>query len=344
VTRSRRARVLANLAVALVAVVAALLLAEVAVRIFFPHARDHVVPAGLFEIDEHAGWKLRPGRAGVHRSRYFEVEYRVNHLGFRDPERDPVKRPGARRWLVYGDSQVFGWGLPAGERFTDVLEERLAGTEVWNLAVPGYGLDQQVIAYETWGIPYDADEVVFLVTPSTLSRNRFDRLFRKPKPRFRLDAGGELRLDPVPPGSRSFLDALYRLLSPFHLPYFIEGRLQRRQQAAAGEGQHPVTQESQLDALARQILLRARESADRAGQRMRILANFQDEASWEAVRAFAAEHGIPLLEITMERGDDRLTFGPHDRHWNAEANRVIAGQILDKIAGGPQEPPAGSRR
>jgi hypothetical protein len=30
---------------------------------------------------------------------------------------------------------MFGWGVPQAERFSDILEERIVGLEVWNRAV-----------------------------------------------------------------------------------------------------------------------------------------------------------------------------------------------------------------
>ncbi len=44
----------------------ALLFAEGFVRVFYPYSRDHVVPGGLFEIDDYLGWKFTEAQIGGH--------------------------------------------------------------------------------------------------------------------------------------------------------------------------------------------------------------------------------------------------------------------------------------
>ena len=65
-------------------------IAEGLVRLFAPYSRDHVVPAGMFAIDSALGWRLKPGTVSRHHTRYFDAEYRVNSLGFRDRPRQEI--------------------------------------------------------------------------------------------------------------------------------------------------------------------------------------------------------------------------------------------------------------
>jgi hypothetical protein len=139
----------------------ALLLAEGFVRVFYPYSRDHVIPGGLFEIDNYLGWKLQAGKNAIHHSRYFDVVYSINALGYRDKPRNPSKDENIYRILLYGDSQVFGWGVPEDQRFSNVVEDQKQSLEIWNLAVPGYGVDQQILSYEKRGKSFSADEVIF---------------------------------------------------------------------------------------------------------------------------------------------------------------------------------------
>lgn len=340
---SRWARRLANLGLVLAGSIVALVTAEVAVRMFAPHARDHVVPSGMFEIDRELGWALAANWSGVHRSRYFEAEYRSNQLGFRDNERGIGRSRGRYRIVVYGDSQVFGWGLSPEERFTNILETRLGELELWNVAVPGYGLGQEVIVYETRGFEYRADEVAFFVNPLTLHRIPFDYIFRKPKPRFRLDDAEQLLLDPVDTRFRMTSDLLYRLLSPFYLPYFVEGQLARLRDRAP-EARRTAPAPRRLDEVARRILLRAKAQAAENGQRMSMLTDFGPDGFPE-LWDFAEANEIGLLRIELDPTDANLRFGPLDRHWNAHANRLIAEQLQSQIRDRLEpRPPASDER
>lgn len=325
--RPRATRILAQAALLLGSCLVALAGAELAVRVLDPHARDHVLPAGLLEMDARLGWRLASSRVGVHRSRYFEVEYRSNEQGFRDVEREPVGRPAVRRVLVYGDSQVFGWGVARERRFTDVLEARTDRVEFWNLGVPGYGLGQQVLAYESSGAALDTDEVAFLVSRWTLLRLPYRTLFRKPKPRFRLDDAGGLRLDPVDADARVLSSRLYALLSPLYLPYFVDRRIRQLRRPQTAEPPSTLPRELPHRELAEQVLLRARRVARSHGHRVTLLADLSDPAAVTHLERFAAHHGMEVLRIALDPADDGLVFGPRDPHWTEEAHRRIAAQL-----------------
>jgi hypothetical protein len=312
-------RIAAGLALAVAGAGLALALAEGLTRWLAPHVRDHVVPGGLFEADPLLGWKLRPGARAVHHTRAFQVEYAINADGFRDRPRPHPKAPGTRRVLLYGDSQVFGWGVSAAARFSDLTEARLGGVELCNLAVPGYGLDQQLLAYERDGDRWAADEVVLFVSPLTLRRTHHETMYQKPKPRFVLDRRGQLTLRPLPP-SRT-LDWFYPLLSHLYVPYLVE-----RWQLAAdpppratGAPAPPVA-----DRLAAAVLARASARAAQRGHRLTVLL------SGRPARAVRGETGVPgtvFLEIALPAGVD-LRLSAHDPHWNARAHALVAAQLV----------------
>ena len=158
-------------------------------RVFAPHSRDQALPGRLFEIDEQLGWKLKANRKVTHRTRYFDVTYITNESGFRDRMRGGSADGGSAggsgyRVLLYGDSQAFGWGVPEDERFSNLLERSLPSLEVWNRAIPAYGLDQQILSYEHSDVATNADEVIFFVSEATLDRSHHDVMYGKPKPMF----------------------------------------------------------------------------------------------------------------------------------------------------------------
>jgi hypothetical protein len=312
-----------------------LLAAEGLVRVFFPDSREHVVPGGLFVIDGDLGWRLRPGASATHRSRYFRVVYSINPMGYRDPPRNVAKDPARRRILLHGDSQVFGWGLEEGQRFSALIERRSPSLEVWNQAVPGYGLDQQVLAYELHGQLPAVDEVLLFVSEATLSRIHFDRIYQKRKPRFTLDRSGVLQLESGSSGSPVWSALLYRVLSPLHLPYFVERRLAILRSARAGPAgaRHGTARGTrELDPLARALIERAGGVARQRGHELAVLAVLPDPAA-AALGRLCAETGIGFLAIELPReGSRALVFGEHDAHWNAGTHEWIAEQLAPRLS------------
>src|SRR4030067_3666544 len=200
----------------------AILLAEVFVRIFYPDSRDHVLPSGLYETDSYLGWRLAKEKSGDHHSKYFNVNYTTNSFGFRDKERIVKKENDKFRILLYGDSQIFGWGVPAEKRFSNLLEESLSDVEIWNLAVPAYGLDQQILLYQRDAV--DADAAIFFVTEYTLERIKYDYLYHKSKPRFVIDDSERIKIIlPEAPGIiRNFVNSAIKWM---YLPFFLEEKI-----------------------------------------------------------------------------------------------------------------------
>jgi hypothetical protein len=56
------------------------------------------------------------------RERFFGVDVEINSAGFRDAESLNDKPDGSARLVLLGDSITFGWGVPYGERFSEILE------------------------------------------------------------------------------------------------------------------------------------------------------------------------------------------------------------------------------
>lgn len=102
------------------------------------------------------------------------VRYRVNRQGFRhDADFDalPRKTSERRRAAVLGDSFTFGVHLPEHETLPAFLGDRLGpGWEMINLAVPGYGIDQMVLAYEKYRAALRADVVLLVFIDEDIER------------------------------------------------------------------------------------------------------------------------------------------------------------------------------
>lgn len=335
-------RAFGRLCLVVISVAAALGLSEALVRIFAPHVRDAALPGQLFAIDTELGWKLVPSRSATHRSRYFRAEYTINSNGFRDRPRTRLAADHVRRVLLYGDSLVFGWGLNEGERFSDLLEMSQHGLEVLNHAIPGYGLDQEVILYEREGDSLDADEVVFFVATSTISRLDTGFIYSKYKPRFIRRDGGGLALVHVPERRAALVGLIYETLSPLYLPYFVESEIAKiRGRPTGGEGGDQDLRHGSrplVDDLAKSLLQLAWMTAQRRGHRMTILLAELSQADRHQLRGLCRETGIACVETAINfagganaNDTNQFVFGADDRHWNARANTLVADQLRGQL-------------
>lgn len=304
-------------------------LAEALARTIDPHVRDHVLPSGFFVIDPVLGWHQQPSHTVAHTSRDFEVAYTTNALGYRDRDRDLGGGDRANRILMFGDSQVFGWGVPEESRFSNLLETRHPGLEVWNLGVMAYGLDQQLLDYERIG-RWQADAVGFIVSDVTLRRTTTGFYSRKPKPRFVLDQSRGLRLEPVSPAATTGTTLAYRLLGPWYLPYFVERRLdlvgrKLRRPPGPTDSAGPTPEESPSE-LTRLLLARAADTARARGHRVVILADLP-QSDLETLRRMCTEPGIRLIALDFPPDRGAFIFSRGDPHWNQRAHDRVAGQF-----------------
>jgi hypothetical protein len=142
---------------------------------------------------ETYGWELRRGFRGYDLGEFATI----NGLGYRGPEHAYTKTAGRARVVMLGDSIAYGAGVRDGETFSALLESRGTRYDVVNLAVGGYGTDQELIRLQREGLRYAPDVVVLHFclfsdfADNALPAALFDA--RQPKPYFTWD-GSALRL------------------------------------------------------------------------------------------------------------------------------------------------------
>ncbi len=326
---SRRQNLAASTALAVASLLLTLLLIEGVLRLLAPELRAHALPPELTRLDPVLGWRLGTDLELRHASPYFDVLYRTNGLGFRDEPRELAMGGEGQRLLLYGDSQIFGWGLPMEERFSNLLERRFPELEIWNLGVPGYGLDQQILAHaETPAWP--AEITVLYVSQATLRRLRHRYLFGAYKPVFEVDTEGQLHH--LPPSQAPGRKLLYRLPAWMHLPYFLDQRLGILDERLRGEAEEGGKRWSTLLAL---LLERARDQTAERDQRLFVLSDLPPKPRRE-LQALCRELRLPHLPIAFEEDTSRLRLGEADPHWNALAHgRIVDGltPTLSKLLG-----------
>ena len=219
-------------AVLLVVTLAILLVAaEITLRVVYhPEFLGSVI-----RYDPLLGWSLDPNSSLVSVDSQRDLRYRidVNSHGLRDRDVPFEKPEGRKRVLILGDSFVFGVGLNAGERFSDVLDGMLGDdVEVINGGVPGWGTDQEMLFYESSLRRLRPDVVVL----AFLGQNDVvNNALRGPlietgtKPRF-LCRDDSLALEPPdPPARLSVATRAKRFLRKSRLLLFVKRRFAMRE-------------------------------------------------------------------------------------------------------------------
>jgi lysophospholipase L1-like esterase len=161
----------------------------------------------LMQYDELLGYRFAPGlKVRIpHEGGGYLVK--TNGAGFRCNREATPQKNSARRVLVFGDSYTAGDGVSNGKRYSDVLEENLADTEVLNFGLSGSGTDQQFLIYREFAKKIEFDAVVITVLVENITRNvvrqrewadREGVPLCVPKPWFDLGDNGAISLQGVP--------------------------------------------------------------------------------------------------------------------------------------------------
>ena len=157
--------------------------AEWGLRRADPRYLDRV--KGAMVYSEDYGWALRRGFRGA----FHGVFTTVNEEGYRGRVHPRAPVAGRTRVVMLGDSITFGVGVTDAETFSALLEERSERFEVINLAVEGYGTDQELIRLERDGLALRPAVVILNFCVANDLVNNAGSL---PKPYFTLE-GGSLR-------------------------------------------------------------------------------------------------------------------------------------------------------
>ena len=114
-----------------------------------------------YDYDAELGWfgapnKILPadGLPGSYRTS-------LNSLGLRDIEPGAA---GEQTILVLGDSLVYGTGIAAEQRFTQLLRPQLPGSRIVNAGVAGFGTDQEYLLLKRLWPIIKPDVVVLIVS------------------------------------------------------------------------------------------------------------------------------------------------------------------------------------
>jgi hypothetical protein len=141
------------------------------------------------------GWALRPDFRGRWAN---GKSFSINRAAYRGRAWTGPPPPRTTRVVMLGDSVAFGTGVDDRETFSEVLQETLPELEVANLAVSGYGTDQELLRLEHEGFSLQPNVVMLhFCMANDLVDNMLDSYLydgRTPKPYYVLtDEGLSLR-------------------------------------------------------------------------------------------------------------------------------------------------------
>lgn len=209
--------VLANVLLVIVPVIACLIVAEVMLRATMKTELSIINDERslMYTHDDTLGWLPSKNSTGTFKG-LNEVSVRHNSRGFRDEEHIPGEK---NRMMVLGDSFVWGYDVEEKDRFTEILNEKLENTQVFNLGVSGFGTDQEWLLLQKNYDFYQPD-VVFLMfcTDNDRLDNRMNLRYQYfYKPYFVEEKGSLVAKGiPVPTGYRQFVNK-YPFASKFYL-------------------------------------------------------------------------------------------------------------------------------
>ena len=158
----RQQRKIFYVLVPLVAIISALLLAEVALAVF--HPISYSLERNMYYVpDQFTGFKLKPHGVENYQSGIIAT---VNSHGHRDDDVSLSRTPGVFRVLGLGDSFTMGTNVPQESVYLQILEKLLnnAGTsspiEVVNTGVGGWSPFQYAQYYEHYGREFNPDMIL----------------------------------------------------------------------------------------------------------------------------------------------------------------------------------------
>ena len=322
---SRRRSIL----VVVAALVVGLAIADLAFRGYVTFVRHHmpVVPSKVGRFDANLGWSLEPGSRTVS-YRIGEIEYRVNSKGLRDDEHAYEKPAGKTRIVIVGDSMTFGFGVPIEKHFTRLLEGYCKNTEVINLGVSGFGVDQELLFLQGEGMKYEPDLVIAYVAHYGNNRHMHTSRFGREKPKFKLTDKLVLTNHPVPPPqSENIAAMLFRLVEG--IPRLFSEGGQPVDNRTDREKDHADRRDPQfraeLNRLGQAIVHEMKRTANSANAEFLLITPVRQLADYGRQNGFHVLDPEEALQNRMYRLPEGLG------HLNEAGNGVLAWEITKAI-------------
>ena len=304
----------------------------------------------FWHYDDLLGWKNLPGQEGRFITEDSNVLIKINDEGFRDKSYTYQPPPGGLRLLVLGDSIVWGWGVEQKQIFTEIIEKNHPNLEVINMGVSGYSTDQEYLLLKEVGLKYHPHLILLMFFDDDIAGNiRSVNFLVYPKPKFAV-VDGRLVLWQRPSAQvgiarkvNHFLrthSVLYNvstrvfLYSPARPMEFLRSGVSRMTNWWAGsQNEDPFKLTSliliEMHQLVRQhgaefVIVKVATQGDGAMDKKE-----KDDPLGEFCRTRKIPYldlAFPFHQYLQHEKHASLRF-PHDRHWNAEAHKLVASVI-----------------
>ena len=313
-----------NLVMVVAGFVFALFLAEVALRALNLYEPPRLRPArpDLYQPDEHVGYRLWLSTHTCDRYPPDNPEVLTinsNSDGFRS-QREFGETDSRPRVLVVGDSFVFGSGVQASDRLTEVLESLQPGWRVDNMGMGGWGLDLMIRSIEHFADRIQPDVVVLAVYTDDFRRvTPYYAGVGYAIPKYELEHG-ELATVPYPSPERWQRSRIFQSL---YQSYWQNRRVRDRYDLNGA------------------LLDRFIELSEEHGFKpvVMFLPGKKDTPSDKARRGFlhdwAQQSSVPYLDLTdpVHSAGVENTYIAGNFHWNARGHEIAAQELHRLLQG-----------
>ena len=288
--------------------------------------------------DARVGYVLEPDDEARHRRMVgsavdYDVRYFIDALGRR--RIDVPHSAGADRFLLFfGDSNTFGEGLPQGATMPDEMQRRFPDRVAYNYGVHGYGIAQMLDVIVSRDLAREVGEqrgiAFYYFIPAHMARlvgsSEVSPTWGRRLSYYRLADGRPQRLGDFATGRR-FQTLLYGLLQQSNLRAYFGLTFPQ----SYGDDDYALA--SALVAESRARLAVTFRLEDFYVVFSPTVGSEQASISRKLAAALG-NRGIHVIDLTsaLDLTDRRYRVADDDYHQSAEANRLIAARLANRLS------------
>lgn len=287
-----------------------LLASEAALRIFYSARIDYNIE--MWRYGNLIRKKVADGRSHFQQpnatAEIMGVEVKTNSRGLRDLEYSLDREPNKRRIAVIGDSFTFGWGVPASNRFSELLEREMGGIEFINFGVVNYNIQQELALINSTAKKFSPDYYIlnFYINDAEPTQYFSDSWINRNSLFFAFIVGRIRRLT-------SYIRAQDNYIN-YYSKHFEGAAWQDFQKHSSTI--YSATEGRILVVLMPELRKRPDSEVDRI---------------YNKVASMWRKFGVPVLNMHTKfpkEGRERFWVAPDDPHPNIEANSIIGKHLL----------------